>query len=127
MKEDREQGGLTGATGSLTPCDPDDEFVPAETREISDPHAARRITADAHRRADDRGAGSPDHPEGPDQVRDDRPQATRSGGYGSGSGLSTEDPAYRIEERAVPPPDKETSGDTVLGGDTRSDPEDEHF
>jgi hypothetical protein len=44
--EDREQGGLTGATGSLTPSDPDDEFVPAETREISDPDPARRITAE---------------------------------------------------------------------------------
>ncbi|HEX6655401.1 MAG TPA: hypothetical protein VF153_04230, partial [Candidatus Limnocylindria bacterium] len=97
MKEDRDQGGLTGATGSLTPSDPDDEFVPAETREISDPNAARRITADVHRRADDRGAGSPDNPEGPEHVRDDRPQATRSGGYGSGSGLSAEDPAYRME------------------------------
>ena len=42
--EDRKQGGLTGATGSLTPSDPDDEFVPAETREMSDPPAARRIT-----------------------------------------------------------------------------------
>ena len=127
MNADRDQGGLTGATGSLTPSDPDDEFVPAETREISDPDAARRITADVHRRADDRRAGSPDLPEGQEHVRADRPQATRSGGYGSGSGLSSEDPAYRMEERAVPRPDKPTSGDTVLGGDTRSEPEDEHF
>ena len=125
--EDRKQGGLTGATGSLTPSDPDEEFVPAETREISDPHAARRVTADVHRRANDRGAGSPDSAEGPEHVRDDKPQANRSGGYGSGSGLSAEDPAYRMEERAVPAPESPSSGETVLGGDTRSDPEDEHF
>ena len=54
--EDRKQGGLTGATGSLTPSDAEDEFVPAETREINDPHAARRITAETQRRADDQGA-----------------------------------------------------------------------
>lgn len=53
--EDRKQGGLTGATGSLTPSDPDDDFVPAETREINDPHAARRATAETERRADDQG------------------------------------------------------------------------
>jgi hypothetical protein len=44
--EDREQGGMTGATGNLTPSDADDEFVPAETREINDPDAARRATAE---------------------------------------------------------------------------------
>jgi hypothetical protein len=52
--EDRAQGGLTGATGSLTPSDPDDEFVPAETRAINDPHASRRDSAETQRRADDR-------------------------------------------------------------------------
>jgi hypothetical protein len=44
--EDQKQGGLTGATGSLTPSDPDEEFVPAETREINDPHAARHADDD---------------------------------------------------------------------------------
>jgi hypothetical protein len=39
--EEGKQGGLTGATGSLTPSDPDEEFVPAETREINDPSATR--------------------------------------------------------------------------------------
>jgi hypothetical protein len=124
---DREQGGLTGATGSLTPADPDDEFVPAETREISDPQAARRVTADVHRRADDRGTGSPDTASGPKTGRDDRPQSTRSGGYGSGSGLSAEDPAYRLEERTLPPERHALGDEPVLGGDTRSDPEDEHL
>jgi hypothetical protein len=54
--DERKQGGMTGATGNLTPDEPDDEFVPAETREISDPAAAGRLTASAHDRADARGA-----------------------------------------------------------------------
>jgi hypothetical protein len=120
---------MTGATGSLTPSDADEEFVPAETREISDPAAARRITVDAHRRAEDRGAGNPDSAEGPPVTDEHQASQTRSGGYGSGSGLSAEDPAYRLEEKAPPagathrPPD----APTVLGGDERRDPEDEHL
>jgi len=124
--EDRQQGGLTGATGSLTPSDPDEEFVPAETREISDPNAARRVTAETFRRGEDRGARQSD-PAGPADTDDRKPQATRGGGYGSGGGLSEDDPAYRMEERAVPPSEAPRSGETRLGGDVRSDPEDEHF
>lgn len=30
-------GGMTGATGDLTPDDADSPFIPAEQREISDP------------------------------------------------------------------------------------------
>ena len=127
MKEDRDQGGMTGATGSLTPSDPDDEFVPAETREVSDPHSARRVTAETYRRGEDRGAHEAD-PAGPDDVDDRKPQATRGGGYGTGGGLSEDDPAYRMEERAMPPrEDAPASGETILGGDVRSDPEDEHL
>ena len=43
-------GAMTGATGRLTPDDPDDDFVPAETREVSDPETSRDLTAAAHRR-----------------------------------------------------------------------------
>jgi hypothetical protein len=118
---------MTGATGSLTPSDPDEEFVPAETREISDPAAARRITAEAHRRAEDRGAGNPETAEGPPVTDEHQASQTRSGGYGSGNGLNAEDPAYRLEERAVPPAQPPTSGESVLGGDERRDPEDEHL
>lgn len=49
-------GGMTGATGNLVPDDPDEEFVPAETREISDPRAARSGTA-AATAPDDRDGG----------------------------------------------------------------------
>jgi hypothetical protein len=124
--EDRKQGGLTGATGNLTPSDPDDEFVPAETREISDPDAARRVTAETYRRGEDRGARQTS-PEGPADASDSRPQGGRGGGYGTGAGLSEEDPAYRMEERAVPPAQPSTGGETILGGDIQSDPEGEHF
>jgi hypothetical protein len=127
MHEDRKQGGLTGATGSLTPSDPDDEFVPAETREISAPDAARRVTSELHRRAEERGVGSPAGAAGPDPVRDDKPQSTRSGGYGSGTGLSAEDPAYRMEERSIPPAKRSPRDETILGGDERHDPEEEHL
>jgi hypothetical protein len=60
--DDRKQGGMTGATGNLTPDEPDEEFVPAETREISDPAAAGRLTASAHDRADARHADPGDEP-----------------------------------------------------------------
>ena len=125
--EDREQGGLTGATGSLTPSDPDDEFIPAETREISDPDAARRVTADTHRRGEDRGARQSD-PQGPDHVDERKPQATRGGGYGTGGGLSEEDPAYRMEERVMPGRERPPNdAPAILGGDVQGDPEDEHL
>jgi hypothetical protein len=69
IPDERAEGGaMTGATGSLTPDIAGEDFVPAETRELTDPHAA---------------------PAGP----------------------------------APPPP----SGGTVLGGDERRDPEDEHL
>jgi hypothetical protein len=98
--DDREQGGMTGATGSLTPSESEaeEEFVPAETREMSDPRAARQLTAAAQRRAEARRAEESD------------------------------DPAYRMEERAIPPPGEalQPPGPT-LGGDERHDPEDEHL
>jgi hypothetical protein len=127
--DESNKGGMTGATGNLTPTDPDDEFVPAETREMSDPAAARRITASAHRRAEDRGVGQSDDPAGPPVTDEHKPQQTRGGGYGSGEGLSGEDPAYRMEERALPPPVERQppTGEPILGGDERRAPEEEHL
>jgi hypothetical protein len=49
-------GAMTGATGSLSPDDIDEEFVPAEQREISDPTGARQGTASRHARAGQREA-----------------------------------------------------------------------
>jgi hypothetical protein len=127
--EDRNQGGMTGATGNLTPEEPDDEFVPAETREISYPTAARQLTAAAHRRAEARHAEETEDPTGPLVEDAAKAQAGRAGGYGSGKGLAADDPAYRIEERALPPPDEPAPVDRspIMGGDERHDPEDEHL
>jgi hypothetical protein len=39
-------GGMTGATGDLTPDDADRPFVPAELREISDPQQQAEATVE---------------------------------------------------------------------------------
>jgi hypothetical protein len=91
-------GGMTGATGDLTPDDADRAFIPAELREISDPEHQAEVTA-AHGRAapaqhGDVGApGEESHGHG---------AAPRDAGYGSGHGLSPSDPAYRMEGRPDP-------------------------
>jgi hypothetical protein len=128
--DDRKQGGMTGATGNLTPDEPDEAFVPAETREISDPAAARQLTAAAHRRAEARRNVETDDPTGPPVEDAAKSQAGRSGGYGSGKGLAPDDPAYRIEEQALPSVSgrqKPRERGPILGGDERHDPEDEHL
>jgi hypothetical protein len=108
--DDRKQGGMTGATGNLTPDEPDEAFVPAETREISDPAAARQLTASAHRRAEARQAeGHGDPGWLPDIEADSAPNARDGGGHGSEQGISPDDPG------------------PMLGGDERSDPEKEHL
>jgi hypothetical protein len=95
----KSHGGMTGATGNLTPDEPDQVFMPAETREISDPSAARKLTASAHRRAEGRQAENDD------------------------------DPVYRVDEQASPSAEGAPALDRspMLGGDERHDPEDEHF
>jgi hypothetical protein len=128
---DEHLGALTGATGSLTPDDPDGEFVPAETREVNDPTAARDVTAAAHRRREQRSAGESDEP-GRLRARGNRtPPNDRDGGYGSEHGLAADDPAYREEQRLPPAPTgRVPSADRDaprLGGDERRDPEDEHL
>jgi hypothetical protein len=44
--ERADRGGMTGATGNLTSDNEDEEFVPAETRALTDPVPARQLTAD---------------------------------------------------------------------------------
>jgi hypothetical protein len=68
-----DQGGMTGATGSLTPDTAGDDFIPAETRELTEPKRAR---------------------------------------------LS--EPAQQLDRR-------QPEAGTILGGDERRDPEDEHL
>ena len=120
-------GAMTGATGSLTPDDADEAFVPAETREISDAAAARDVTAAAHRRREARNADRTDEP-GRLRERDDRTAPNdRDGGYGSETGLAGDDPAYREEAHLPPIKRPGPEGPTRIGGDEVRSPEDEHF
>ncbi|HEX5579000.1 MAG TPA: hypothetical protein VFY43_04970 [Candidatus Limnocylindria bacterium] len=122
-----EGGGLTGATGDLTSDLPDEDFVPAETRELTDPQAARQLTAATHRRAEARRTERVE----PGQLLERGDQTApndRDGGYGSAKGLAADDPAYRMEEHATPAAQPSARrGETVLGGDEQRDPEDEHL
>jgi hypothetical protein len=127
--DDRNQGGLTGATGDLTPDGSDEEFIPAETREMSDPEAAHHVTLVAHARAEARRAELPDQPGRFVPRGAGTPPNQRDGGYGSEHGLAADDPAYREEALGTLP----TGGDaperdhTRLGGDELHDAEEEHF
>ena len=131
--DDREQGGMTGATGSLTPSESEaeEEFVPAETREMSDPRAARQLTAAAHRRAETRRAEESDEPGSLIERGDATAPNARDGGYGSEKGLAADDPAYRME---VHPPAPSEAADAEpsrlsrprIGGDEVTEGE-EHF
>jgi hypothetical protein len=59
-------GGMTGATGDLTPDDADRPFVPAEQREISDPEPHEDATEDTG----DRPAGGTSAESGGDELSD---------------------------------------------------------
>jgi hypothetical protein len=85
---------MTGATGDLTPDDVEDEFVPAELREISDPEHQGDVTT-----AHGRGAPAQHGDIGSPGESHDGGGAPRDGGTGSGHGLSGADPAYRMESR----------------------------
>ena len=118
---------MTGATGSLTPDDPDDEFIPAETREMGDAAAARDVTAAAHRRREARNAEREDEPGRLRELEDRTAPNDRDGGYGSESGLAGDDPAYREETHLPPTSRPGTGGATRIGGDEVRSPKEEHF
>ncbi len=123
---------MTGATGSLTPDQADAEFVPAETREISDPATARDLTDAAHRRAAIRREDEPDEPGRLIERGERTAPNDRDGGYGSEHGLAADDPAYRMEESAGASGQGEPAARRPvrrprLGGDELHRPEEEHF
>ena len=96
--EDRRgTGALTGATGSLTPDDVDEPFVPAEQREIADPKHAREVTG----YGSSRGLA----PDDPAYRMEERPE-------------TVEAPAPAARRRGREP---------RLGGDVRQDPKKEHM
>ncbi len=118
-------GGMTGATGDLTPDTIQSDVEPGELREVSDPaHQADVTQAQAARAPAQSGeVGSPgdDHTGGgPTEL------ATRESGYGSEHGLSPDDPAYRMERRPRPKPEPDRGRGQRDGGDQRTDHE-EHF
>jgi hypothetical protein len=117
-------GGMTGATGDLTPDEPDQEFDPGERREMDDAaHHADMTDAQGRQAPAQRGdVGDPEElPTG-----DPTNLATRDDGYGSRHGLNPDDPAYRMDSHPTPPPpDPSTAGraETRIGGDEVSEGE----
>lgn len=123
-------GGLTGATGDLTPDDTDAAFEPGERREFGDPALQAEMTAAQGARADAQ-HGDIGRPEdlpvgGPTNLAD------RDAGYGSEHGLDPDDPAYRMESHppaAAAPADRGDTSDERsprLGGDELLE-EEPHF
>jgi hypothetical protein len=119
-ERDAAGGGLTAATGDLTPPSTDEAFDPGERREMEDPDHQADVTS-----AQTRAASVPD-----DRAADSMPEvgptnlAARDGGYGSTTGLAPDDPAYRQERR----PDNAERGTSPgrgarIGGDELTDAE----
>jgi hypothetical protein len=115
-------GGLTGATGDLTPDVPDAAFDPGERREVEGPDRASVTHAQASgapAQQDELGdPGGDASADGPTNM------AERESGYGSEHGLSPRDPAYRMDEThppaaGEPAPPRETR----IGGDDLADAE----
>ena len=122
-------GALTCATGNLTPEGSREPFVPAERREVADPEVQADVTvrqgANAPAQSGDVGEPGSERPE--DGLTE---LATRESGYGSESGLSPNDPAYRMESRpgrrSEPTHPDASDGETRIGGDEMAT-RDEHF
>lgn len=115
-------GGMTGATGDLTPEGRTDPFVPGESREIAGDEERARVTAEHGATAPAQLGETGDPGWGPDTG--DATDAPRDSGYGSQAGLSPEDPAYRMERHAPPPAEppveergQSPAGETRIGGD----------
>jgi hypothetical protein len=125
---DSSSGGMTGATGDLTPDEIQRDFEPGEWREASDPEHQGDVTRShaSHSPSERGNVGQPgpraaEH--GPTEL------ATRESGSGSEHGLSPEDPAYRMETRPETPPAEGETGEareSRIGGDERQEHED-HF
>ena len=120
-------GGLTGATGDLTPDETDEAFVPGERREIEDPDARARVTTEQAASAPSQ-QGEVGDPAGERADGGATEMSERESGYGSEHGLSPDDPAYRMETHPPAPPTPRTNqaadrSEPRIGGDERSDSE----
>ena len=122
-------GGLTGATGDLTPDDATEPFEPAERREVDDPDDRGRVTYDQSTRDSSASDARAEPGWGPDTG--DSTDAPRDAGYGSTHGLSADDDAYRVERHAPPSaaaePGRRESGAVRIGGDETIDAEQDRF
>jgi hypothetical protein len=79
-RPDQSGGGLTGATGDLTPDDIQRDFEPGEWREASDAaHHADVTIRQASQSGHEHGAHGPE-PEEPDEAASDEPRDSRIGG-----------------------------------------------
>jgi len=94
-RQDPGGGGLTGATGDLTPAESDEPFVPAERREQEGERTQGSVTyhqaSSAPAQLGEVGEPGGHESGGPTNL------AERESGYGSEHGLSPNDPAYRME------------------------------
>ena len=118
-------GGLTGATGDLTPDESQRDLKPGEWREVADPvHHADVTRSQAAAAPSQR--GDVGDPGGELEVGGPTNMATRESGYGSEHGLSPEDPAYRMEVRPESNAGTTDAGGPQIGGDERTDRE-EHL
>jgi hypothetical protein len=109
-------GGMTGATGDLTPDESAEPFTPGERREIDDPEQRGRVTHEQAIRGPGTAADAGDPGWGPDTG--DSTDAPRDAGYGSTHGLSSDDDAYRMEHHA-PPPAADADRQQIDGGEPR--------
>jgi hypothetical protein len=104
-------GGLTGATGDLTPDGSEEPFVPAERREQAGERAEGSVTyhqaAAAPAQQGEIGEPGTHASGGPTNL------AERESGYGSQHGLSPNDPSYAME---VDPPAEMTDATTERPG-----------
>ena len=113
-------GGLTGATGDLTPEAPDQAFEPGERREVEGPDRAQVTFHQGMEAPAQQGeVGDP----GGDSAGGPTNMAERESGYGSEHGLSPDDPAYGMEVHPPAGSDDRPEGQTRIGGDELTDSE----
>jgi hypothetical protein len=120
-------GGMTGATGDLTPDETDRAFEPGERREVADPAHQADVTVAQARGAPAQQGETGEFGELPEGGPTN--MASRDDGYGSHHGLSPDDPAYRMERRPTstsPDTSDAPGGAAHIGGDDLSEGEERY-
>ena len=117
-------GGMTGATGDLTPDNVDQAFVPGERREIEalEHHASATQTQAMQAPTQADVIGDPSF----ESERVATNMAERDGNSESERGLNQNDPAYRMKFRPLSPLEVASAArgrSAYIGGDQLSDHE----